>query len=309
MSKIILNRGIPGSGKTTAAMNFLAEGAAGFTVRLSRDDDRMSKFAFEGVGNAAQEELITEGHIAQAKIAISKGWDVLVDATHLNERAIQPWRKLASAKRVPLIFWDHSVPVDVAIERDAQRERTVGAEVIMRLAKRGKVDAVTGALPPVKPFTVPEWPDLTPAAPYSHLLPEAWIVDTDGTVANHVGIRSPYDTTLYHLDTQHEDVISLVNYLESDFHIIGVSGRSEAHREATVKWWLDNVGFIPENFFMRPTGDSRPDDVIKAEIYEKEIRGKFNIMGVLDDRGRVLSMWRAKGLTTFAVGDTDNNDF
>ncbi|URM87484.1 polynucleotide kinase [Microbacterium phage DustyDino] len=307
MTKIVLNRGIPGSGKTTDSMTFL-EYAAGYTVRLSRDDDRMSKFGYEGIGSEAQEQLITEGHIAQARLALRKGWDVLVDATHLNAQAIQPWRKLASAEHAALIFWDHPIKIEDAIRRDAQRERTVGEAVIRRLAKRGGVDPVTGALPPAKPFA-PMPPDLTPAAPYSHMLPDAYIVDTDGTVADHVGIRSPYDTSRYDLDAPHEDVIQLVNYLEKDFHIIGVSGRSEEHRPATVKWWLDNVGFIPENFFMRPTGDGRPDDVIKAEIYEKEIRGKFNIMGVLDDRARVLRMWRAKGLTTFAVGDTDNNDF
>lgn len=308
MSQIILNRGIPGSGKTTDSMNYLTAGAAGFTVRLSRDDDRLSKFGFEGVGNSAQEQLITDGHLAQAKIALDKGWDVLVDATHLNDRAIQPWRKLAANRRVPLTFWDHHVRPDVAILRDAERERTVGAEVIMRLAKRGKVDMSTGALPPANDFTPPEGPDLTPVV-WDDLLPTAWLVDTDGTVADHRGVRNPYDTNLYHLDKPHQDVINLVTDLSEIHHIIGVSGRSEDHRQVTLDWWRSNVRITPDEFYMRPSKDQRPDDVIKAEIYEQKIRGKYNIAGVLDDRGRVLRMWRAKGLTTFAVGDTDNNDF
>lgn len=40
---------------------------------------------------------------------------------------------------------------------------------------------------------------------------------------------------------------------------------------------------------------------MKKEIYEKYIKGKYNVMGVFDDRDRVVEMWRSIGLTCFQV--------
>ena len=56
---------------------------------------------------------------------------------------------------------------------------------------------------------------------------------------------------------------------------------------------------------MRKPRDGRGEDVVKAEIFDNQIASKYNVLGVIDDRPKVLRMWRAKGLTTFAVGDTD----
>ncbi len=131
----------------------------------------------------------------------------------------------------------------------------------------------------------------------------AILVDTDGTVANHKNVRSPYDTSRYHLDEPYSDVIQVVRALARWYAIIGLSGRYEEHRETTEAWWLSHVGFVPENFFMRPTGDHRPDDVVKAEIYDQHIADDYRVIGVIDDRPRVCRMWREKGLTTFQVGD------
>ncbi|WNO25972.1 polynucleotide kinase [Microbacterium phage ASegato] len=306
MSRITIMRGLPASGKSGISKEMLADNPN--LVRVNRDAIRWTQGTFP-FGTPEQEEMVSVIGESLVGGALRAGKDVVIDACHLNPQSILKWFKIAKIHGVrDVAILSLEVTLATLFERDANREKSVGQGVIAKMAKRYKIGD-DGKLPKAPEFKAAERPDLTPAAPYSHMLPDAYIVDTDGTVADHVGIRSPYDTSRYDLDAAHEDVIQLVNHLEKDFHIIGVSGRSEEHRPATVKWWLDNVGFIPENFFMRPTGDGRPDDVIKAEIYEKEIRGKFNIMGVLDDRARVLRMWRAKGLTTFAVGDTDNNDF
>ena len=39
----------------------------------------------------------------------------------------------------------------------------------------------------------------------------------------------------------------------------------------------------------------------KEEIYESNIRDKYSIWGVFDDRNSVVDMWRSKGLTCFQV--------
>lgn len=307
MNSIIIMRGLPGSGKTTAALEYI-ETHAGFTVRLSRDDARASLFSFDGVGNAEQEQVITRIHEEAALLALGRGHDVLLDATNLNPQFIRPWFKIAKRAGADVKFWDFPVPIATAIERDANRKRTVGQGVIAKMAMRAGIED-DGKLPKAPKWTAPPKPDLTPAAEWDDMLPTAIIVDTDGTLANHEGIRSPYDTSKYHLDTVHEDVAGVVRWLGEIHQIIGVSGRDAAFSDVTSQWWRGQARVDWDELHFRPEGDTRPDDVIKAEIYEHHIRGKFNIVGVFDDRARVLAMWRAKGLTTFAVGDTRNNEF
>ena len=47
---------------------------------------------------------------------------------------------------------------------------------------------------------------------------------------------------------------------------------------------------------MRPHDDFRKDDVIKAEIYEKEILPYYHVLFVVEDRKSVVEMWREKGV-------------
>jgi hypothetical protein len=56
---------------------------------------------------------------------------------------------------------------------------------------------------------------------------------------------------------------------------------------------------------MRKTDDFRKDSIIKEEIYQNEIEGKYNVLCVLDDRNQVVEFWRAKGLVCFQVAPGD----
>jgi hypothetical protein len=56
---------------------------------------------------------------------------------------------------------------------------------------------------------------------------------------------------------------------------------------------------------MRKTDDFRKDSIIKEEIYQENIEGKYNVLCVLDDRNQVVDFWRAKGLTCFQVAPGD----
>ena len=56
---------------------------------------------------------------------------------------------------------------------------------------------------------------------------------------------------------------------------------------------------------MRPEGDSRKDSIIKREIFDAEVRDRWRITGVFDDRQQVVRMWRQLGLTVFQVAEGD----
>ena len=69
-----------------------------------------------------------------------------------------------------------------------------------------------------------------------------------------------------------------------------VTGRPETHRKQTEKWLSDNL-IIPDYLFMRPAGDFRSDVDIKREIVKNNI-GDANVLFVIDDRSKVVEMWR-----------------
>jgi len=131
----------------------------------------------------------------------------------------------------------------------------------------------------------------------------AIICDIDGTLALR-GDRSPYDHSTCIEDDVNFPVARLLVDTTHSRHIIFVSGREEKFREMT-EWWL-REHLIPSGLLlMRQTGDNRPDAEVKEEIYRQHIEPFYDIDFVLDDRNRVVKMWRDLGLTCFQVADGD----
>ncbi len=56
---------------------------------------------------------------------------------------------------------------------------------------------------------------------------------------------------------------------------------------------------------MRKTDDFRPDEDVKKEIYNENIKNKFNVLYVFDDRNSVVNIWRNEGLTCLQVANGD----
>lgn len=304
---LLLMRGLPGSGKSTLAKEWVAADPE-HRVRVSRDDLRTMLFDRSGVLTYEQEKVVTEAETRAARAALESGRSVVVDAMHLAARYIKRWEKIG----YPVDLYEVPTPIEECIERDSERDRSLGEKAIRAIARRFSIPE-DGVLPKYVPSASakesagPAW---TPAPPYNPELSDALIVDTDGTLAD-LSHRSPYakDAALYYQDGLFEDVARIVAHLGDKLNIIGVSGRDEEFRDVTLEWWAGRARLHPDAFFMRAHGDTRKDDVVKAEIFDREISGKYNVVGVLDDRPRVLRMWHAKGLTTFRVGDPTGADF
>ncbi len=138
--------------------------------------------------------------------------------------------------------------------------------------------------------------------------PLAIICDIDGTVALK-GDRDPYDWTRVIEDAPNTPVISAVRMHQScGFKAIFVSGRMDCCRMDTWRW-LRRFGlteFGEPILYMRATGDTRSDVVVKSEIYRADIEPEWNVRVVFDDRNSVVKMWREKfGLTVFQVAEGD----
>ncbi len=93
---------------------------------------------------------------------------------------------------------------------------------------------------------------------------------------------------------------ALRNNYDYDVDLIIVSGRSDDYKEQTIKWLTDNEIFYDE-IYMRKYKDHRDDAVVKGEIAD-EIEKTHQILGVFDDRQRVVNMWIERGIWVFDVG-------
>ena len=56
---------------------------------------------------------------------------------------------------------------------------------------------------------------------------------------------------------------------------------------------------------MRKENDHRPDNIVKREIYQNNIEGVYNVLFVLEDRKKVIDMYRDLGILTFQVYDEE----
>jgi hypothetical protein len=133
---------------------------------------------------------------------------------------------------------------------------------------------------------------------------EAIIIDIDGTVALHPH-RGHHEYHKVLDDIPHEPVVSIVHTLIEKYvtkYILFVSGRPDSCRDDSEKWLTDNRLYF-DKLFMRKHGDYRPDDIVKKEIYDNEIKDQYDVFFVVDDRDRVVKMWRSLGLTCLQVAD------
>jgi predicted kinase len=306
MGKLILTRGVPASGKSTWAKAWVAEDPL-TRVRVNRDNLRWTLGVKGGVGDQWQEEEVTHWQNQMVTRYLSQGKDVVVDNTNLRARHVKELIRLGQKWGAEIEFKDFPVSIWEAQRWDELRakkgERSVGPEVIAMFFQKfiGK-DGIS--LPPIPEIANDYGPVFRPYVEQEGL-PHAIIVDIDGTLA-HMNGRDPYDGTLVHTDT-FDSTIGMIATLwaeELDTAVIVLSGRDEKYREVTVNWLGDN-NFDFDVLYMRPEGDTRNDAVVKDELFEKHIAGKYNVDFVLDDRNRVVEMWRAKGLRVLQVAEGD----
>lgn len=294
MSKIILTRGLPASGKSTWAKEFARVNPN--VVRVSRDDLR-SQLHPGADYRDIDEDLITEAETALVRAALRQGKTVVVDAMHLQQRYINRWQKLGYPVEIVEFHTDEAT----LLVRNTNRESRVPNHVIVNNYK--KFVNKDGSLRKVK--LNPEEFVIDYKYVPDNTKPTAVIVDIDGTLAHNDGHRSFYDYSQVMGDKPVWHVIDAANGLNTVHHTIVVSGRKAECREDTEAWLLVH-GIQYDEFYMRADGDDRADTIVKMEILRDKIAPKYEVIAAIDDRPSVCEMWRKVGIPTFQVGDPDN---
>ena len=135
-------------------------------------------------------------------------------------------------------------------------------------------------------------------------LPKAIISDLDGTIALLKG-RDPYSPKTIINDGLNKPVADILKIYNkySDVSLFIVSGRSDRYKNETEKWLKKYDLDFYKDLIMRPDTDKRKDFVLKNEMYETHIKGKYNVIFVMDDRDQTVKLWRGLGLTCLQVAE------
>jgi predicted secreted acid phosphatase len=138
---------------------------------------------------------------------------------------------------------------------------------------------------------------------------EIVIFDIDGTLADvseriHYLKKKPKDWEgFFQGMAQDKAVRSMVRLCTilyaSGVEIILCSGRNESHRAQTVTW-LAEQGVPYHILLLRKDNDRRNDSIIKREMLATLDKNK--ILFVVEDRSRVVEMWRSEGLVCLQCG-------
>lgn len=128
--KLIILRGLPASGKTTWAKSYIKEFPK--TVRISRDDIRTMLTPNFRHGSI-MENLVTSIEDVSIAEALDDEYSVIVDAT--NFRGIKRFENIVQGLQMgtELEIKEFDTDLKTCIQRDQQRENSVGKEIIERM--------------------------------------------------------------------------------------------------------------------------------------------------------------------------------
>ncbi len=298
--RIILTKGLPGCGKTTWAKNFIAERTTDYGEkwkRVNKDDLRammdFSKWSREN------EDFVLMIRDFIIDFAMLEGVNIIVDDTNFSPKHEAKIRDAVHTHNTALLgpekveqyeveikdFTD--VSIDTCIKRDLTRLNSVGEAVIRKMYNQY-----------LKPKF--EKVEQDPA------LPRCIICDIDGTLA-HMKDRSPFEWKKVGTDIPDETIIGLLRTHQEDHDVGGLkiilfSGRDGSCRPETEQWLKDNLVDYDE-LHMREAGDMRKDSIVKKELFDAHIKGKYNVLFVLDDRDQVVQMWRDMGIKCLQVAE------
>lgn len=303
--KVIITKGLPASGKSSWADEYV-KNHPNF-VKVEKDEIRKDGRLFkDGQYNhkRGDEGIVLKERDRLIRNALQSGKGVISSDTNLVQKHVTQISNIARQNKVPVeIVTFLDVPLKTLIERDSKRgDKMVGEQVIRDMFHKN----------------VKKMPTFLK---YDPDLPWVVVTDLDGTLTNGPKDRSPYDWHKVGNDELNEAlalVLDGIRMIEKDYKdprhgkstkLFIFSGRDEVCRPET-EAWLEHYCIDYDELHMRRTDHVRPDGSqvadteVKAEMIEKYIKGKYNVLIWFDDRPQVADMLRdVYGIKVAQFGD------
>lgn len=288
MSKLLILVGAPGSGKSTFARYFLR--TEDNWIRVNRDDFRLMQFG-DSLMIPFYEERISKMVEASVLTLLKSDTNVIIDATNTSLRTIQDMIHTYT-EYADISFKVFDLPVDELVKRCDKRYEETGKFISKSVVERN----VANLKHTLEKFDFAPIPRKVQVATTSYAtqdknLPKAVICDLDGTLSLLNG-RDPYNAATCDNDLLNEPIAAALKMAKQQgYQVILLSGREDKFREPTVRF-LDKHQIGYDLLLMRTSNDFRKDNIIKRELFEGEIQGKYFVEFLLDDRNQVVDMWR-----------------
>lgn len=303
--KLIICRGIQGSGKSTWAKQWCHEDPE-HRVRFNNDDIRNM------LGDywvTSREKLVKALYEEFLSYSMAHGYNIVIDNMNLNLKTtsaiieeVNLFNRIAQGQyewEYVVEFKDFFIPVEECIRRDAMRPNPIGAKVIKDTWKRYQAFIVRETIKK----------DLENKVRYTSGLPLVVIADMDGTLSLNTSGRPFYGEGAAEgmlTDSINNNVADAVRAMCDGAYaeLIVLTGREDTPeiRQATYDW-LDKNWLLPDKLLMRPKGDYSPAQECKRAIYKNYIEGNYNVLVVFDDSQKCVDMWREEGLTCLQPND------
>ena len=299
--KIILCRGIQGSGKSTWAKAWVAEDPE-HRIRINNNDLRNMVGPY---WVPTREDVISHTKVEIVKYAMTRGYDIVVDNMNLNPKEIKFWenvinehnRYISSPKVVQpawvqweyeIEFKDFFIPLDECLRRDANRPNPIGEKVIKETWRKYKHFIQTSEVERyVNNLVKPD-----PEKPY------CVVVDMDSTLCFNTNKRPWFGEGAAEgmkNDVENYGVCETVWALAQEYPIVVATGRDTSQAEVT-KEWLEKHRISPTEYYFRTEGDYRKGVEVKREQIEK-IMEKYNVLVIFEDCEPIVQKFRDMGLT------------
>lgn len=282
--------GIPGCGKSTWANEQVA-GSYGHIVKVERDELRAT--CHTSTGNLwdykyskTKENAVTALQEIIIRRELAAGNSVIVSDTNLNEKTRTRLAIIARDHHMDINWKVFDVPLHQCMKWNSRRPNHVPESVLIRMEINMRKYLGKYLHDKTNPLG----------------LPECVIFDVDGTLADMVGIRGPFEWDKVGLDKKHGYVCAYFQMLKYfGTTIIVFSGRDGVCYHDTAKWLVDGK-VEPTEMYLREAGDQRNDSIIKEELFDKYIKGRYHVSHIVDDRKQVMCLWESMGFQTMNVG-------
>ena len=245
-----------------------------------------------------REKVVSAIYNTTLAYAMDKGYSIVVDNMNLNPKTCEELEKRVTDFNTNFTYdWQYEVeykdfftPVEECIRRDAMRPNPIGEKVIKQTWSRYRDFIIQEDINNMLK-KVPEHVD------GGH---PVVLVDMDATLCLNTTGRPYFGEGAAEgmlNDIPVPGTCTLVKYMYEGCKVIIVTGREGTPEivEATKKW-LANNGIEVDEMFFRPVKDYSPGADCKKAIYEREIKGKYNVQFVLEDNYKCVQMWREQGL-------------